>query len=216
MHVTVIHDPARLDRAQYIAKLYELYPNIILTYAQKPTWESHHTSRATRGCALAHLLASSTLLKKQESVLVLEDDAVPYQPGTDFLKAHQDLPEDAGIILLGSEVYKHDSVLDCGYAKVHPPFRGTHAVLYTPKLLNSNFFTEAYRLIATHSMGTRDLYHDALCFESVLLQATTHAGLSIYRPRIMTFTAAAGFSDRELQNIDAVDAAMHIDSDNIT
>lgn len=203
MKVTVIHDPVRLDRCKYIAQLHKLFPNIVLTVAQKTNVDKTPAGRATRGCSLSHLLAVQALLTKDEPVLVLEDDAEVYEGGMHMLTPDMQVPVDAGIILLGSECLNHGPITN-GFALVHPPMRGSHAVLYLPSLANTKFLEYAFQILASQPMDSRDVSANGLCHESVILQAVLATGLKMYRPEVMGFTAAPGYSDREQQVIPGV------------
>lgn len=190
MRSTVIHHPPRLDRAKHVAALHALLPGIVLTYAQAPEGEADPFNRAVRGCSLSHLLAVTELLTPDSGgLLVLEDDAVPYEPGLPGLSTvAADAPADAGIVLFGAETEQHGPKLENGYREVLPRYWGTHAVWYSPKLLSTPFLTNAYRVLASRAIG-RNASVNGLCYESVLFLALIGTGLKIYRPATLAFTA---------------------------
>jgi GR25 family glycosyltransferase involved in LPS biosynthesis len=141
-----------------------------LTYAQKPLWEEDKNRRAVRGCSLSHLLAVRSLLSQTESVLVFEDDAVPFEEGiAEWETAKTHIPNDAGIVLLGGETEEYGPPDEHGFRLVYPKFWGTQAVLYTEKLINTTFLLDAYEILASQNVGASQNYN-GLCFESVLLQ----------------------------------------------
>lgn len=214
MIAALIHDPLRLDRAKFVGALYEKFPDIHLVVAQQPAWETDPHNRALRGCMLSHLLAIKEIsrLRPDENILVLEDDAELYAPGwAEWVRSQGDVPEDAGIVLLGSETETHGPSVN-GFIEVLPKCFGSHAVIYTPQLIKRGFLQEAYAITAANRIGRSENGAPSLCPESVMLMATGNVGLKVYRPRTMAFTAAPGFSSRESADVPARTANMVVDS----
>lgn len=198
MKITVIHNPERLDRAAGVGALHARFPQLLLTYAQR-SYEPDRQAAAVRGCSLSHLLAVRSLLSEAEPLLVLEDDA---QIDPEGLKAFLEDYETYGapaadIVLLGAETEAHGATDPRGYTEVVPPFFGTHAVLYLPSLLRSEWLLNAYAVAATNPVGQTLEGHIGLCYESILCIAAQQSSNRIVRPQRMAFTTMESFSDRE-------------------
>lgn len=200
MLTAIIHRPARVDRIQQVAKLQEAHPGAVVVPAREVPWEPP-ASGAVRGCALSHLDAVRSALRADRPVLVLEDDAV-IRPDAWAAFDIAKVPEDAGVVLLGTESDRHGAPDANGFRVVQPPNWGTHAVLYMPALLRSPFFFNAFRILASHPIGREaHLPPDVigLCYESVLHMALEHSGLTLVRPARITHTTSGGVSDRTKQ-----------------
>ena len=189
---TVIHDGSRIDRAENVGKLFNGTPNLLHEPAMKVNIEDQNAN-AVRGCSLSHLSAIEKALARGDDWLcVLEDDAERIE-GVAF--DITTVPDDASVIVLGGDTEKHDFNCADGFARILPPFFGSQAVLYNLRLLRKTpWLFNAYKLLASHSTGTR---HGALCYESILIMSCNATNTGIYRPLSMLYTTTDSFSDRE-------------------
>lgn len=182
----------RIDRCALVGDLHKHIPSLKIFPAVKLEWERHPVMRATKGCSLSHLDIVRLHLRQNTPVFVLEDDAVVIPYGAqEWNKIKDKIPQDAGIVLLGAETENYSLPDKNGFREVQPKTWGSHAVLYMPLLLETNFLAEAYRIIASNSMG-----ETGFCYESVLHTVTAACGVKMYRPSEMVFTTAPSFSDR--------------------
>lgn len=195
MKSVVIHRQTRTDRIPLIAALLAAYPGTQILEAKVPVWETNLHNRAMRGCTVSHLSAVRAFLAPENPLMVFEDDAVPVDSYDLNLEA---IPHDAGIIIYGGDAPTYGENVS-GFREVIPPFFGTQAVLYTPRLLKSEFLLNALEIAASVCVG---IYGKTggLCFESILLKALGPTGLKVYRPNRMGFTVAPTPSDSGSQS----------------
>ena len=187
MKVVIIHRATRVDRKPNVDRLCALFPQAIVLPAFEPVWETDLTKRAVRGCSLSHLIAVRDHLNF-EPLLVLEDDAVFCGDKLDWL----DVPSNAAVVLIGSEVGVYGDETKAGYREVIPPFFGTHAVLYMPVIKQTNILLNAALTAAANQFGS---VKGELTYESLLCWPILKTNLQIYRPNVMGFTTLEDLSD---------------------
>lgn len=191
MQVYIIHRNTRTDRIPNIAKLLGAFPQAKILEAKVPMWEHNLHSRAMRGCLVSHLSAVKSFLSN-EPILVLEDDAVLH-PEAWAKYQKSELPKDAHIVLLGADVECFGDEGTGGFRPALPKFWGTHAVMYYPSLMRTQFLLNAFEAAATVNIA--DSQNNGVCCESIMMQAAGRAGLPIYRPHEMVFSTAESVSD---------------------
>lgn len=194
MDTYIIHLESRTDRTDNICELLKIFSDASIYQAISPSWVKNDSMRSVLGCSLSHL--DILYNSKSTLVLILEDDAKCL---TDFKSIN--IPEDAGAIIFGGEV-PPESVIDGvnGYYKISGQYFGSHAVLYNTRILKSNkFFETAYKIIATHKIGSElgcDITNVGLCYESILAYALKKINVPLYRPKDMLFTTIDSISSR--------------------
>jgi exopolysaccharide biosynthesis predicted pyruvyltransferase EpsI len=188
MEVVIIHRQQRTDRIPIMAGLLNSFPKARILEAKVPLWETDLHSRAMRGCAVSHLSAVKAFLTENNPLLVLEDDAKVLTDLPDLSK----IPSDAGIIVCGGDINVYGDDYGSGFREVLPPFYGTQAVIYLPRLLKSNYLLNAFERMATAPMGSGE---GRVCTESLLLLTAKDSGLKIYRPNNMVFGTVPSLSD---------------------
>jgi len=193
MKTFIIHTYSQSDRNNNIIKLASDYDEVSIIRGIVPEWVKEPFDRAVLGCSLTHL----NILQKyinEDNILILEDDAFLLSENVKDIEISQ-IPEDAGILLLGGDNvpnYNKINVTGTVYHEIHPPFYGTHAVWYnTDRLRNTDFLTNSYKALATNAVGK-----NGICYESVLLHGLLNTGLKIYRPANMLYSTIEVFSLR--------------------
>lgn len=189
MDSVVIHRTVRADRQPAVEKLAQQFPGLQVFEALTPKWEVSPHNMAVRGCSVSHLFIVRNYLK-DKPLLVLEDDAEMLEDCNIDLT---NVPEDAGIILYGADVEEYGPDQN-GFREVLPKFWGSHAVVYLPKLLKTDFLLNALSTTSIYCLG-RHRQGTGLCYESVLFLAMAKTGLKIYRPNKMGFTTIESVSD---------------------
>lgn len=189
MKVMIVHRAERVDRDPFVRKLIGEFPQSRIQNAYSPAWEKSRVAQSLRGGACSILCAVRNHLE-DHPVLVLEDDA-------DFngdLPDLSTLPEDAGVVILGSWGAPEP---DDGqqWTKIHQKFFGCQAILFMPQLNRTDFLLDAYEMMALCSF---DPSSEGLktCIESILMHSTKKAGLAVYRPQSFSFTTHESISDR--------------------
>lgn len=193
MKTFIIHNYDQSDRDDNVIKLSSNYDEVSIIRGIVPTWIENPFNRAVMGCSLTHLSILHKYIN-EESILVLEDDACLLPENVKEIE-NSKIPDDAGILLLGGDNvpnYNNINVNNTVYHEIYPPFFGTHTVWYnTAKLKNTDFLINAYKTLASNSVG-----ETGICYESVLLHGLLNTNLKIYRPANMLYTTIETFSSR--------------------
>jgi len=193
MKTFIIHTFSQDDRINNVLKLASDYNETIITRGIVPSWIDEPFNRAVLGCSLSHLNIVQKYIN-DDNILILEDDALLLSESVKDIESSE-IPDDAGILLLGGDNvqnYSANNVGDTIYHEIFPPFYGTHAVWYnTNKLKNTDFLINAYKSLAMYPVGK-----NGICYESVLLQGLANTGLKIYRPSTMLYSTIETFSLR--------------------
>jgi len=197
MRVAIIHDSNRTDRDKYVDAIYDEYGSAVsIEPACSITWDIDSDSCAVRGCSLAHLKAVKRHIMKQDvdRLLVLEDDVERIEgvslPDVSF-------PDDAAVIIVGSNTENHGEIVNDEWVRVLPPFWGSHGILYNMNVLRRTMWlANAFEALATYPTGTDRNDNIGVCYESIMCVACANTGTGIYRPNKLLYTAAEGFSER--------------------
>lgn len=205
MTTKIIHKLDRIDRIPFVAELMRLVPGAEPVPARVPTWGIDPSSIAIRGNGLSVFHSVIAFLRKDDPLLLLEDDAKIIPQGWEKF-CENTIPDDAGIVVLGGDVEKYEESL--GYfRKILPPFFGSHAVWFSPKLLQTNFVLNGFAIMAEVPLTKQP---GGICIESVLLMALHGTGLAAYRPEMMAFTTHSSLSDTFNQVSPIRDKALNI------
>jgi hypothetical protein len=188
----IIHKADRFDRIKYVARLLEEIPNSEAIPAKVPLWAGPPNRVAVRGNGLSVYGAVEAFLAPNLPLLVLEDDCqwIP-DHWSAFLNQYENIPVDAGIIILGGDVDIYEDTLNY-FKRVGGKYFGSHAVWFSPKLLETRFLYNAFRNMAELSLGTEP---GDICVESLHLISLEGTGLFAYRPQCMAFTTHESHSD---------------------
>lgn len=186
----IIHREQDRERVPLINLMREVIPSSRIVGAFEPLWEQAKDVRSIRGCSVSHLKAYAAIANESTPHLNLEDDAVVIPDGLKELAELESLPDDCGVLLVGSEtpnIYKMGS-----FYEVVVPFHGAHGVLFnTPLLCKTHFLMHAWELLSTTEMSEK-----ACCFEGLLFAACSRVGLRVYRMDKMAFSTSGGISSR--------------------
>ncbi len=186
----IIHREKDRERIPLINKVREYLPDSRVVGAFEPNWELMQDVRAIRGVSVSQLKAYTLFGDDTQCHLNLEDDAVVVPAGLQELQDLDELPEDCGILLVGSET--PNAFRSGNFYEVAAPFHGAHGVLFnTPVLSKTHFMLHAWELLSTTHMAD-----SACCLEGLLDTAVKRVGLRIYRMDRMAFATSGGFSSR--------------------
>lgn len=179
----IIHRESRNDRKSNVAHLCSKLQDCNIVEALVTDFPENPQGKAIRGCCVSHLGIIKNFLK-DEPIMVLEDDA-------DFVNMPNldNIPNNAGIILLGGETERHLKYDDNWY-EILPPFFGTQCVVYYPEY--KKCLLDAYELAATMNLGWGQ---KTICLESLLLMSLQNSDLKIYRPKTMCFSTLQTLSE---------------------
>lgn len=183
---SIIHLARCVDRQKLINDIRRHIPDSKIVNAFEPTWEEKQDVRSIRGSSVSHLLAFEAACKFDIPHLVLEDDAVVNQSGLRDLVELDCLPDDCGILLVGSETpFAYEAPSEkMAFWEVRHSFHGAHGVLYnTPKLKDTKFLEVAWKCLSTNHMAD-----SSCCYEGLLATALETVGLRAYRLNEMAFT----------------------------
>ena len=147
MKTFIIHVYSEFERDTNVVKLANSYDEVSIIRGMVPNWVVDPFDRAVLGCSLSHLNILQNYIN-EENVLILEDDAALLSENVKAVETSE-IPEDAGILLLGGDNvpnYNNKNVENTIYHEIYPPFYGTQAVWYnTNKLKKTDFLINCYK-----------------------------------------------------------------------
>jgi hypothetical protein len=190
LNPTIIHMSQRTDREKFINDIKDYFPKVKIFNAitAKNANMLNENCDFGAGCTASHFMAIHES-NKDEPLLVLEDDAVLDKKKYKQFLSLGNLPEDCGIILLGSDKLKKTNQ---NWTHVENDFCGTHALIYMPIIHKTKFLENAWRYLFFFPKEGSDSW----LTEAILRIVIKSVNLKIYRPKVLPFTAGESFSDR--------------------